>query len=309
MSISYSVPVALAKCPSYEPKKLASCIPALLEAAGIAFRFGEHILVKPNLVAARGALACTQPAIAAAVCTYLQDHGVRITVADSPAFGSAAGVAAKCGLAEALQPLGLTVETLGDPTPLHLTLGGSVGVSRLASEVDRIMNLPRLKAHCQMRITAATKNLFGCVCGMRKAIAHTRFGERGNRFESMIVDVCEALAPVVTVLDGITAMHKSGPTGGEPFRLGLLGVSANHYAMDTALYQILGLSPDDLPVWHESQRRGIAGTRPQDLSFPLASPQDFDATNFIVPQALDPVSFRPARLATGALKRLYARLR
>ncbi|NJB68828.1 uncharacterized protein (DUF362 family) [Desulfobaculum xiamenense] len=308
MSVSSPVPVALAQCPDYAPDRLAALVPRLLDATGVAFRPGETVLVKPNLVAAGNPLACTEPAVARAVCAYLLDLGARVVVADSPAFGTADGVARKCGLAQTLAPLGIPVRTLGNPEALRLSFGASIGLSRDALEADRILNLPRLKAHCQMRITAAVKNLFGCVCGMRKAIAHTRFGECDNRFEAMITEVCAALPPVVTLLDGVNAMHESGPRDGSPFALGLLAASANPQALDTALYGLLKLSPADIALWREAIARALPGADPADIAYPLDRPEAFDATGFVVPGILDPVAFRPTRLARGALRRLYAKI-
>lgn len=309
MSVALPVPVAMAHCPQTTSNMLAECIPQLFAACGITYRPGERVLVKPNLVAAKNPLGCTDPAVAAAACQYLLDCGARVTVADSPAFGSAESVARKCGLVDALAPLGLTVTTLRDPRPLALSFPAQVGIATQALEADRILNLPRLKAHCQMRLTASVKNLFGCVCGMRKAIAHTRFGERGNRFEALILDVCAALPQVDTLLDAVTAMHVSGPTDGEALHMGLLAASPNPVALDTALYTLLTQTPDNVALWREAIRRDLPGCRPQDISYPLHPPQAFDATAFIVPEALVPVSFRPARLAKSAMKRLLARIR
>jgi uncharacterized protein (DUF362 family) len=216
-------------------------------------------------------------------------------------------VAKKSGLAAALATLGLDVKTLDDPVPVDLSSGGCIGVSRTALEAQCIVNVPRLKAHCQMRVTACVKNLFGCVPGMRKALAHSRLGERGNRFEAMIMDVYLALPPVFSVLDGVTAMHVTGPSGGKPVALGFMA-AGDSVAVDSAVYQMLGLGPGEIALWREAQERGLPGAFACDLAFPLSRPGDFDCSAFEVPRALDPVSFNPWRLATGAVKRAKERL-
>ncbi len=301
--------VALARCAAYGAD-LAERVDAVLAGCGFAPGAGSRVLVKPNLVsAARGPLGCSQPEVVAAACRWLLDRGCRVTVADSPAFGTAAGVATKCGLARALEPLGLRVEGLGQARALELSFGASVGLSARAAEQDAILSVPRLKAHGQMRVTAAVKNLFGCVVGMRKALAHSRFGERENRFEAMLLDLLEALPPVATLLDAVVGMHVTGPTGGEPYPLGMLGGSCNPVALDTAAYLVLHLTPADVPLWREAQARGLCGARPGEAAYPLLAPQDFDAGGFVIPGLLDPVSFAPLRLARGALKRLYLNFR
>lgn len=308
MPASPHIPVALARQPDYAPAGLAAAVDALCTACGFAPGRGERVLVKPNLVAAhRGPLACSEPALVAAVCAWLLDHGAKPWVGDSPAFGTARSVGRKIGLDAALAPLGVPLRSLGRPTRLDLDFGGGVGVSRDALEADRILSLPRLKAHGQLRLTGAVKNLFGCVVGARKPLAHSRHGEQGNRFESLLVQVMAALPPTFTLLDGVVAMSRTGPTGGDPLNLGLLAASPGPVALDTALFTALGQTPQDIATWAECLRRGLPGARPEEIAFPLLRSEAFDFSDFIVPGTLDPVTFHPLRLAKGAFKRLKAR--
>lgn len=303
------IPVALLRQDGYAPSSLREAVERLLCACGRRFSPGQRVLVKPNLVSrANAGLSCTHPAVAAALCAALLDRGARVLVADSPAFGSAERVASACGLAEALRPLGLRVQTLDRPAPLALTLGGSIGVSRTALEADGIVSLARVKAHGQFRATASVKNLFGCVCGCRKALAHMRLGETPGAMESMVLDVFAALPPVLGAADGVVAMHRDGPVHGEAYALGLLGASAAPMALDAALFSLLGLAPAQVPLWAEAQRRGLPGAGPGDAAFPLARPEDFDATGFVTARELDPMRFEPLRFVRGRVKSLLHRL-
>ena len=135
-----------------------------MEAARIPMRPGMRVLVKPNLLTSK-ALACTNPDIVAAVCKLLLDGGCKVDVADSPGFGRAKSVARAIGLDEKLAPLGLEVLPMNQPAPLRLDVPGAERqpvfmVSRRAIECDYLLSVPRIKAHSQMRITLAVKNLF-----------------------------------------------------------------------------------------------------------------------------------------------------
>ena len=223
-----------------------------------------HVLVKPNLLTATP-LACTSPVVVAAVCRWLLDQGARVRVGDSPGFGTATAVARQTGVEEALRPLGLRVESLADPRPLELPLrrGGPVsfGVARVALESDVIFSLPRVKAHSQMRLTLAVKNLFGCVCGLRKALIHTRQGQEPDFFADCIAALWAGLPPVAAVADGLTAMHVTGPSKGQPFPLGLLGASPSAVALDEALCAVLGLPLAGTPLGAALERREAPGCR------------------------------------------------
>ncbi|MGE4290850.1 MAG: DUF362 domain-containing protein [Desulfovibrio sp.] len=303
------IPVALARTLEYESTLLNATVRLLLEECGCAPKPGTRVLVKPNLVTrANAGLSCTHPLVVRSVCEQLLERGALITVADSPAFGSAAQVARACGLANALRPLGLRVESLGRPEPMRLSFGGEIGLSRTARDAELIVSIPRLKAHAQMRVTCAVKNLFGCVTGWRKAVAHAVHGDQGNHFPALILDVAAALPPVITLLDAIRPMHCTGPVKGEPFELGLLATCEDPVALDTAIYGLLGLKTADVPLWVEAAQRGLPGATPERLSYPLETPDSFNATGFLLPDKLDPQTFHPVRLARGRLRSLLHRL-
>ena len=238
--------VALQRFSPADSGAVAQALPLLLDRAGLASSFSlrsAHVLVKPNLLTATP-LACTSPVVVAAVCRWLLDQGARVRGGDSPGFGTATAVARQTGVEEALRPLGLRVESLADPRPLELPLrrGGPVsfGVARVALESDVIFSLPRVKAHSQMRLTLAVKNLFGCVCGLRKALIHTRQGQDPDFFADCIAALWAGLPPVAAVADGLTAMHVTGPSKGQPFPLGLLGAAAPQLVMLAAMGLAVG---------------------------------------------------------------------
>jgi len=302
-------PVALLRQTAYRRSALLSAVERLFTACGIDFARGERVLVKPNLVSrSNAALSCTHPEVVRAVCAHLLDCGARPTVADSPAFGSAGRVAAACGLTEALNDLGLRVATLDRPIPLRLSDGGTIGLSRRALDAERIVSVARLKAHGQFRVTASTKNLFGAVCGCRKALAHVRLGDSPGRMERLVLDVRAALPPAIGLVDGVVVLHRGGPVHGQAFPLGLLGCSPDTLALDAALYGILGLGPADVPLWAEALAQGLPGADPLAARFVLEQPGAFDATGFEVNAQLDPMRFEPLRFVRGRIKSLLHRL-
>lgn len=297
-----AIDVFLRQAPDYD--QAVSMIPDLLESV-LPDVFGARLLIKPNFVALRGAhLCCTSPAVTAAVARHCVARGARVTVGDSPAFGTAQAIAEAIGLPELLRPLGVKVVTLSRGVSMT-SAGVEVHISSDALEADLIVNLPKFKAHSQMRFSGAVKNLFGCVTGVRKAWLHALHGDRQGRFTAMICGLMQALPPTVSLMDGVTAMHRTGPIAGDAFPLGLIGASASPVALDTASGLILKKTPDDFPVWRQCRETGLAGAAPESLNFPLQRPEDFDARDFVLPETLKPESFRPDVLLTSLVKRLW----
>lgn len=304
MSPSERYPAALVHCPDYEPRRVSEAVSRALDASGFNPGPGSRVLVKPNLLRA-DKLTCTQPQVTAAVCFWLLDQGARVTVADSPGFGTAAGVSRRIGLEEALRPMGLQVRPFRKTYAVPLAGGGWWRVARAALEADAVVSVPRVKAHAQMRLTLAVKNLFGCVVGLRKPLAHAIQGHRPGAFTDALADLLEALPPVAAVADGIVAMDTRGPSGGQPFHLGCIGASVSAAALDTVLYSLLGATPALAPLWAALQERGFPGSKSTEIELPLAQTEEFNASAFRLPEQLMDISFRPLRLARSLCRRVW----
>lgn len=308
--------VWLGNATSYKQARLEVLVGEALEAMEFWPASGSKVLVKPNLLCADpGGLACTNPAIVRAACLYLLDYNCKISVSDSPGFGRAASVAEKTGLSQALGSLpggGLKVSEMGPCAKRRLSQGGHIGVAIRALEADIILNLPKLKAHRMMRVSGAVKNLFGCISGVQKAMLHSRYGDKQRNgvpaFASLIADLCNLLPSSVVLLDGSTAMHKSGPIKGEAIQSGLLLSANSSVAADTALYTLLGQAPEFFPIWQELQRRGTAGAFAHELAWHGLDKNNLDLSAFQLPLTLGSESFNPFRLCLSALKRMAAYL-
>lgn len=226
--------------------------------------------------------------------------GAKVFVGDSPAFGSARAVARKIGLLEFLRPLGVELCTLGRKKRLK-TGGHKAVISREALNADVIVNLPKLKAHSQMRVTAGVKNLFGCVCGMQKAIWHARLGADVSSFSEFLLAVSGHFPNTFTLLDAITVMQGSGPTKGRPLQLGAVVAADDPFALDTAVYEQLGLRPNEVPMWRAAQDKGIPAADPG--TFCLTGHFSGLWTEMELPRELKSPDFSPLFLCTSLARR------
>jgi len=311
MTEAILIPVALTRCRSYRAEELKSSLDLLLRAGGLLVRPGSVVLLKPNLVSAGSGpahLACTSPALVVAVAEWCIDQGARVQVGDSPAFGSARSVMQACGMLDALAGLPVELVNFDRYQWLDLPCGHRVPVAAAALECDLLLNLPRVKAHTQLYVSLAVKNYFGVVIGWRKALHHARHGDIANRFEALLADLPALFPGSFTLVDGIVAMERAGPMQGEPFPLGLLAGGFDPVALDTAILEIIGGDPQRSQLWVECQRRGLPGTDPARLSFPMMRPEELKVENFLLPEELSPVTFHPGRILVGGCRRLAARI-
>jgi uncharacterized protein (DUF362 family) len=304
--------VSLIRAVSYDRDLLRSAITALLEPLGGMAAFvkrGDRVLLKPNLLTgARPTKECvTRPEVVSCVAQMVQELGGFPFLGDGPAFGSARGVAKANGylpMAEALNlPIvefkGKRYETVSEEFN-HLLL------SKEAIEADVVINLPKVKSHMQLTLTMGVKNLFGCVPGKMKAWWHMEAGKDSERFGTMLVETARAIAPNLTILDGIIGHEGNGPNNGEPRPLGLLGASSNVFALDRAVVEILNADPAKIPTIAAAQRLGICPEL-EEIEFVLRSPQELQVLDWKLPEKMMPIDFGAPRVLKSTFRHLYIR--
>ncbi len=304
-----SLTVVLTRCSDYRAPGLEEVLDRVLTRIGCPRDLSScRVLLKPNLITARhGPLACTEGRFIVAAATCLLERRARVVVGDSPAFGTATGTLNRIGALQALQDLGVEVSDFRRVRRLRLPSGVRAGIAARALECDLLLNLPRVKAHAQTRVTLAVKNCFGCLVGLRKPWWHMVHGGAHGRFADLLVELLDILPESLVLVDGIVAMHETGPVKGCPFPLGLVAGGASAVAVDTALLRVLGLDPELSPLWQACRRAAVAGLRCRDLDFPLLRPEEVQPQGFMVPPVLNPIRFSLLRFARSTLRRLVLR--
>lgn len=305
--------VSLNRANSYELSTLESSLVTLLEPLGGITAFvkpGDRVLLKPNLLTGSrpGKECITRPELVYCVAKLVIEAGGKPFLGDSPAFGSAMGVAKTNGYLPLIKDLDLEVvefhgkryETTSDEFN-HLRL------SKEAMDADVVINLPKVKSHVQLMLTLGVKNLFGCVPGKMKAWWHMEAGKDANRFGEMLVETAKAINPDLTIIDGIIAHEGNGPSGGEPKFLGLLGASTDVFALDRAMIEILGIEPHLVPTIAAQIRLGHCAELSL-IQFPILNPLELKIENWKRPDALVAIDFGFPRVLRSTFKHLYIRL-
>ncbi len=302
--------VLLDRC-SYAPSSLAEKLEKIFPLIEINGNIrGKRVLVKPNLISSWGPpLACTDPGFIIAVVHWLVAHGASVLVGDSPAFGTTAWVLRYLGAHLELDRLGAKVIEFSTPKAVTLANGHKITVAAEALDCDLLVNIPKIKAHNQMYMTMAVKNIFGIVKGTRKSLLHMRHGGSHRQFAGIILDLLDLLPEHVAIVDGITVMHIAGPLRGKSLELNCVAASKNPLSVDTALLSALELKSQKSPIWVEARDRGESGVFLSEIQFPFLRPEDFHGSGFMAPLVLVPVRFNLLRFFSGHLKRIVLAIR
>ncbi|MEM6449019.1 MAG: DUF362 domain-containing protein [Cyanobacteria bacterium P01_D01_bin.105] len=306
------VSVSLIRAETYEVEYLQHQIEVLLAPMGGMAHFvkkGDRVLLKPNLLTgSRPTKECTtRPELIYCIAKLVQGAGGIPFLGDSPAFGTARGVAEANGLLPWAQRANLPIiEMHGKRYPIENTDFENFLLSKEVMEADVVINLPKVKSHVQLTMTLGVKNLFGCVPGKMKAWWHMEAGKDRQRFGTMLVETARAIAPELTIIDGVIGHEGNGPANGEPKAIGVLGASDNVFALDRAIVEVLGVSPKVVPTLVESKRLGLCPEL-SEITFPLKQPVELRVSDWQLPEKLQPIDFGAPRVLRSTFKHLYIR--
>lgn len=302
--------VAIARCSSYAATEVEGAVRKCLQELGGLQNFvtsGQKVLVKPNLVAAeppeRG--VDTHPEVVRAVLLELLALGAKPLVGDSPGVGSLARVAQKAGITEICHELGVPLGNFNREIEVKAKDGKilkSFPFVEEITQVEAVINLPRIKTHGFTRLTGAVKNLFGCVAGLRKGEMHFRL-QHANIFQEMLIDLALTVKPVLTIVDGVVAMEGNGPRNGNLRPMGLIMAGENPFAVDATIARLIGLSPSAVPLLALAKKRGVFGVSTGEIELCGEQLEEFIIADFQVPPPSTRISFAVPELVTKFFRR------
>jgi uncharacterized protein (DUF362 family) len=270
--------IAIVKCEQYEYEKVREAIQTSIDLLGGMSEFvkpGEKVLLKVNLLMRRKPekVTTTHPTFAQALAELVSEAGGIPIIGDSPGGyhfytkNVLEAVYETCGMKEAAEKSGAELNYNTDMLDVPYPEGKimkSIKTIRPVLEVDKIINIPKIKTHMMTVYSGAVKNLFGIIPGSYKAEYHLRFEDTGD-FADLLTDLCSFAKPVLTVMDAVIGMEGYGPTNGNPKKVGLVLAASNPYALDVAASHIIGLKPEQVPTIRKSVERGLCRDNIREL--------------------------------------------
>ncbi len=299
--------VALTHCTEYREPVVAEAIVRQFELLGGIGQFikkGDSVLLKPNLIAPKPRRCATQtdPAVIIETARILKDFGARPFVGDSPAWGDIFKCVSILGLEEPLKKLGVPVRQLDKPVK-HRIAGVDVGISSAALDADKIINLPKFKAHQQLVATFAVKNMFGCVSGKWKAYWHFAKGGNEKKFCKLLIEIYKLLSPALTIIDGVIAMDGPGPISGRPRALGWLIGGTEPIACEIVCSKLINLSPELLPIVKTAKQTGFGCANYDDITIVGDPFPQTICTDFVLAKPI-PIRFSLFHVCKSVCKQL-----
>ena len=247
--------VSVVVCASYEKEQVYRAVKCGIDALGGIGRFvapDERILVKPNFLYPSEAekAITTHPAVIGAVLRVLCEAGYgRVQVGDSPANGTCRAALGKLALGED-ELYGAAIADMNEEVTVPVPNGRAakeLHLVREATETDAIIGVCKMKTHALERITGAVKNMYGLICGKRKAAGHVKY-PTAYAFANMLADIHSVTPQRLHVMDAVTAMEGNGPASGNAVNMNLILISPDPVAIDTVFCRLVQLSPSLVPT-------------------------------------------------------------
>lgn len=266
--------IGIVKCESYDYEKVLEGVYRSLEKLdSIKDMKPGRVLVKTNLLKKNKPEhgVTTHPFIVEGVVRFLQDKGHTVVIGDSPGGpfteGILRGIYEASGLSEVSKRTGCELNYKTDSIDIFNEKAHflkSMKIVKAFTEVDYVVSCGKLKTHTMMTYTGAVKNLFGVIPGVIKADYHLNMNGI-DHFANMLIDICEYVKPVFSILDGIEAMEGDGPSSGDIRHLGLILTGDNPYALDYIATSIAGI--EDVPTIIEATKRGLFDSNRDKIEF------------------------------------------
>jgi len=281
----------------------------------------KKVLLKPNLIIADSPenATVTHPRLIEVLIDLLQSKGAQVSIGDSPAFGSAKGVAKACGLAPIAKRMNVpivsfkknqnierfkNVPSFLDAFPLakQKRIASLSTVSASINDFDTIINLPKLKAHVQMGFTSATKNLYGLISGKAKVLRHFLVDDDIELFALFILHILERVQPEFTILDAVETLEKHGPRDGEVMRRGVLIGGRSCSAIDRIVTELIGCDLQEHVIASFAKQYNVAYSDLNDIE--VYNPEKSDLKGFQLCEKHVPISFSLPRVIVSMIRHI-----
>ncbi len=287
MDSSYLQTVSLVRCRRYHPQTVRHSLQQLLEpfgGVGALVKPGQKVLLKPNLLAAAppAEAVTTHPLVVKVLTEMIQERGGKVLIGDSPGNDRQEEAHRIGGLQRVMMETGAEMLLFKEIKDVKVN-GFSEIIIPLAAEldcVDLVINVAKLKTHALTGLTAAVKNVYGCVIGNHKRRFHLEHPLPLD-FSRLLINVFLAVKPAFSIIDAVVAMEGTGPRRGKPRQLGLLMASPNAVALDSVAAEITGFRPDQVTTVAAARALKLPGSNFLDvhiegLSLEESRVHDFD---------------------------------
>ncbi len=213
---------------------------------------------------------CTGPWVLEAVAERFSGRFSRIFVGESSqVLVDAARALETSGVGAVVRRRGLLWHNFSENEWHAVVHGGlSFSIPAICTRMP-VVSLPVVKTHYRTTISAALKNLYGCLDDNRHNYHH--------RLADYLTAVNECIPVAFTVADGTVSLEGDGPKPGTPVYTGFVAGSSDRVALDASLARTMGFDPAGIETIVRAEGRAGTSSGLEEIPLPpLEAVRRFD---------------------------------
>ena len=234
----------------------------LLGGVGAFVKAGDKILVKANVaapVAPSVRPEVTDPEVIGEIVRVLREGGAsKVIVGDDPIWHAKARDTFRgSGMESAVLDAGGEVCYFDEEPRIiedvpNAMIFDRISMPRIVKEVDRIINVPKMKTSFIAVVTLGIKNHFGYISFEDRLKFH-RMGDLAY----VLSDILKVVRTDLTIIDGIVAMEGYGPHAGTAKKMDAIVAGSDVVATDVIATSIMGIDPLEPPSTQVAAANGL----------------------------------------------------
>lgn len=264
---------------------------------------GETVLIKPNLAfqAPPESYSVVDPRVVEGMVAFLKEKSKakEVWIGDNPSLGQhvgrarpafeTAGMRAAAERGGADRIIYFDEEEIVEVDVPGAKLFRKAAVYKPFLDADRVINLPKMKAHLAGTVTLGLKNWNGIVpnvhpSGEQQGVHRIDLGQKFS-------DMYRIRKADLTFVDAIIAMEGQGPHVGTPLEMNLFIAGTDTVAVDAVTSYVMGFETIEIPAVRIAATEGL-GERDIDkidvVGTPIAEVRHFFKRPMIDPTGLIP---------------------
>lgn len=206
----------------------------------------KSVLIKPNFGAAVGPekSAVTDARVVKSILDECLKQAKDVVIGDNPGnLDTGAMQSIKMsGILDIAGAYYHNISKEGEFVDIGSEILSEVFISKKISNVDYLINVPKMKTHVLCGISCCLKNLYGYIVGALKSKYHLDTKSL-KRLTQLWIDLYKYRTPDLNIVDAIIAMEGGGPTHGNPRNVGKIVAGTNGIEVDVVLTAMMGWDP------------------------------------------------------------------
>ena len=239
---------------------------------------GEKVLIKPNLVMPREADSgvTTNLELIAALVEILKDNQAIPILAEGVGYEFDSQTFSILGIDQLAKNYNIQFIDCRNCQTFSKKVNGrifkKIELPKILEEVDKIINVPKLKTHVLTGISCGMKNLIGLLPLSERRRMHL------SGLSKSIVELNLIIPTDLTIVDASVIMSGQGPAFGDTVKLGYILAGTNVFATDFRAAQFLNIDPLEIGHLRVAKQQNLIqvdfNKRPSIKDFSVTIPKN-----------------------------------